>query len=127
MYAYDYRECITDDIIGYLRDRYTDEELREKLADDCDSWREELYDDLWVDDGVTGNASGSYTFNTYEAEENLCHNLDLLHDACDEFCQDAGQLIFQGAEACDVTIRCHLLDECLSRALDEIEELIQEG
>lgn len=32
---------------------------------------------------VTGNGSGSYTCDAYEAEENLCHNLDLLKDAAE--------------------------------------------
>ena len=35
-----------------------------------------LNDDLWICDGVTGNASGSYTFNTCRADECICHNWD---------------------------------------------------
>ena len=73
-------------------------------------------------DSVTGNASGSYTFNTYQAEENICHNLDLLGEALEEFGSGADYLIHNGAEACDVTIRCYLLSECIAEALEEIEE-----
>ena len=35
-------------------------------------------------DSVTGNASGSYTFSAWQAEENLCHNFELLTDALEE-------------------------------------------
>ena len=35
-----------------------------------------LNDDLWICDGVTGNASESYTFNTCRADECICHNWD---------------------------------------------------
>ncbi len=115
--SYDYKEVVKEDVLDYIKteidflDFETIEELEEKLNED-----------LFVCDGVTGNASGSYTFNTYEAEENLCHNLDLLTEACQEFGSDVGELIEQGAEACDVTIRCYLLAEAINEALEEIEE-----
>ena len=79
-------------------------------------------DILWVDDGVTGNGSGSYYFNTWKAEEALCHNWDLLAEACEEFGQDIGEAFKQGVEACDVTIRCYLLGQAIAAALDELEE-----
>jgi hypothetical protein len=69
---------------------------------------------------VTGNASGSYTFSTWQAEENLCHNLDLLGEALKEF-GDGADFLEKGAEACDVTIRCYLLGQAISEALDEVE------
>lgn len=115
--SYDYKEAVKEDVLDYIKteidflDFETIEELEEKLNED-----------LFVCDGVTGNASGSYTFNTYEAEENLCHNLDLLTEACQEFGSDVGELIEQGAEACDVTIRCYLLAEAINEALEEIKE-----
>ena len=70
---------------------------------------------------VTGNGSGSYTFSAYEAEENLCHNWDLLEEACNEFgCLE--EAISQGPEASDVTIRCYLLGQAIEAALQEIED-----
>lgn len=82
---------------------------------------------LFTEDSVTGNASGSYTFNTYEAEENICHNLDLLEEALEEFGSGADYLITHGAEAADVTIRCYLLGECIAAALEEIEDDFNEA
>ena len=82
---------------------------------------------LFTDDSVTGNGSGSYTFSTYEAEENICHNLDLLGEALEEFGSGADYLITHGAEAADVTIRCYLLGECIAAALEEIEDDFNEA
>lgn len=69
-----------------------------------------------VFDSVTGNAS----FNTWTAEEYLCHNWELLGEALTEFGCDMSYLE-KGAEACDVTIRCYLLGQAISEVLDEIE------
>lgn len=118
---YDYREAVKNDIRTYLEENnivITSENKEEML--------EELNERLWIDDSVTGNASGSYTFSTWEAEENLCHNLDLLAEACEEFGTDMN-ILKDGAEACDVTIRCYLLSECLNNVLDDVEvEAVEE-
>lgn len=119
---YNYHDAIKSDILDYIRDNFTDDEIAEKLAD-RDEWEQELNDDLWTADNVTGNASGSYYCNTWKAEEAIAHNWDILADAIAEFGCDA-DILRQGAEACDVTIRCYLLGECLAGALDELEEEI---
>ena len=87
-----------------------------------DELEERLHDDLWVDDSVTGNGSGSYTFNRYEAEQNLVGNFDLLGEALAEFGCDGSYILEKGAEACDVTIRCYLLPQAISEALDDLWE-----
>lgn len=117
MERYNYLEAVTNDakqaILENLNDwNFADREELEEIANN----------NLWVDDSVTGNASGSYTFNTWQSEENLCHNMDELEEACNEFGQDIGEAVKQGAEYCDVTIRCHLLSQAISAALDELEE-----
>ena len=88
---------------------------------DRDELEEVARDELWVDDSVTGNGSGSYYCNTWKAEEALCHNWDLLADACEEFGQDIGEAVKRCAEFCDVTIRCYLLGQAIAAALDEVE------
>ena len=57
--------------------------------------------------------------NAWKAEEALCHNLDELEEACDEFGCDMGEIIKQGAETADVTIRCYLLGRAISEVLEE--------
>lgn len=113
MERYDYRKSLMDDIRNYI-----DENDIKITSENRDDVEEELRDSLMNNDSVTGNASGSYTFNTWQAEENLCHNLDLLQDACSEFCCEPR---LESAEWCDVVIRCYLLGECLSSVLDELE------
>jgi hypothetical protein len=75
---------------------------------------------MWVNDSITGNASGSYFFSSYKAEQALVGNWDLLAEALTEFCCYCNA-IAKGAEWCDVTIRCYLLGECIAAALNEIE------
>ena len=119
MERYDYKEHEIEDIKSYIKDHEI-----EVTADNRDEIEEQLNEDLFAYDGVTGNASGSYTFNTWEAEENICHNLDLLGEALNEmgYYGESMQKAIESAETCDVLIRCYLLPECLSKALDELEK-----
>ena len=117
MEKYNYLEAVTADAKQAILENlnywdFADREDLEGIAND----------NLWINDSVTGNASGSYTFSTWQAEENLCHNMDELEEACNEFGQDIGEAVKQGAEYCDVTIRCYLLGQAISAALDELEE-----
>lgn len=114
---YNYLEAVTNDAKQAIL-----ENLKYWEFSDRDELEEKANEELWVDDSVTGNASGSYTFNTWQAEENLCHNMNELEKACDEFGQDIGEAVKQGAEYCDVTIRCYLLSQAISAAIDELEE-----
>ena len=77
-------------------------------------------EDLMFDqDEITGNGSGSYTFNTWKAEQNLTGNWDLLREAKEEL-QPNVDLIDKGPEYCDVMIRCYLLDWCFRKTLTDI-------
>lgn len=120
MEKYNYQESIKVDVLTHIRDNYTPDEIREHL-ETRDSWEESLNDDLWVEDSITGNASGSYTFSTWKAGEYIAHNLDLLQEALVEFGEHTSRALEQGAEWCDVTIRCYLLSGAISGALDELE------
>lgn len=118
MKTYNYFEAVKEDVKNYIEN---DIDIGKALSEagDIDSLKNNLYDDLFCNDSVTGNASGSYTFNTWQAEENLCHNMDLLKEALGEFGCDINYLE-KGAEACDVTIRCYLLSSALSEVIDEL-------
>ena len=127
MSKYDYYTSVTVDAIDAIREaisygldtrQYDREELREKL-----------YDDMWVDDSVTGNGSGSYTFNSSRAAEYVTDNTDLLREALHEFGYYRDELVdlidkfLDGDwEYFDVTIRCYVLGEALDRAMLELEE-----
>lgn len=121
MERYNYRRAMKEDIYDYIREGI-----------DLDDWRgkrceleKALNDQLWITDSVTGNASGSYFFSTWKAEEATAHNWDLLEDALHEF-GGTENPIEMGAEWCDVTIRCYLLAECIANVLDDLADELEE-
>ena len=115
MKTYDYLENVKEDVRNYI-----EENKIVVTSSNREEVEQELNDTLFVNDSVTGNASGSYTFSTWQAEKNLCHNFELLTEALTEIGCDLSYLE-KGAEACDVTIRCYLLGQAISEVLDEIE------
>ena len=122
MFNYDYNEALKSDSRDYIKEEI---DLNEWEADQL---YDELNDRLWCVDSVTGNASGSYTFNSYKAREYVLDNMDILEWALNDFGADndtiAENFIKGNWEYFDVTIRCHLLCGALSEV---IEELVDEG
>ena len=118
---YNYLEAMKSDIMDYIRNEVNTNDFssREELE-------ESLNDDLWTVDSVTGNGSGSYTFNRSEAEEYVNDNSDLLREAIREFCIDsetiAEKFLDADYEYFDVTIRCYLLGQAIAEALDDMED-----
>jgi hypothetical protein len=113
---YNYFEAVKADVLSYISENINLDEF-----DSFDDLENALNDELWVADSVTGNASGSYTVNTWQAEENLCHNWDLLVEALREFGYESVDTLNKGAEWCDVTIRCYLLGQAIAEALEEMK------
>ena len=109
--TYKYEEAVLEDVKEAILER-----LREGNYvdyDDLEDAQDEIQEDLWTDDSVTGNGSGSYTFSTFMAELYLVGNGDLYDEALEEF----GGKYDSSPEARDVTIRCHLLGNAISEAL----------
>lgn len=115
---YDYREAMVEDVKEWIKENV---DLTE-WTEDREGLEQQLNDDLWTEDSITGNASGSYYCNSYNAEESIAHNWDLLNEALNEFGQNDINVIKKGAEWADVTIRCYLLGFVISDVLDEMEE-----
>lgn len=91
----------------------------EESAGAWGSW-EEAYEALFLDDAVTGNASGSYAFNASQALDNV---LGLVGD--ERFASELAGLgcspceaWAMGPEALDVVARCLAL-RCVSEELEE--------
>lgn len=80
MKTYDYLENVKEDVRNYI-----EENKIVVTSSNREEVEQELNDTLFVNDSVTGKASGSYTFSAWQAEENLCHNFDLLTEALSEF------------------------------------------
>ena len=115
----DYVEQLQDDIKEVISVELEESELQEMSESDFREKIELL--DLYNRDDVTGNASGSYEFNTWKAEENICHMWGEIQDMISE-----GFLtmdIFQyGAEGVDVALRCYFLNEALENVISEYGE-----
>lgn len=114
MEKYDYLSAVESDVREYIENNVNFHDYS-----DLDEMKEDLNEKLFVDDSVTGNASGSYTFNAWKAEEYLCHNLDLLAEANEEF-GGSSDILSDGAEMCDVTIRCYLLRQAIENVAPDM-------
>lgn len=119
---YDYREAMTEDVKEWIKENI---DLTE-WTEDREGLEQQLNYDLWTADSVTGNGSGSYTFNRVQASLYVLDNMDLLQKAINEFATDPAtvgdKFISEDWEWFDVTIRCYLLGSVISDALDEMEE-----
>ncbi|MBO7230106.1 MAG: hypothetical protein J6V20_01665 [Bacteroidaceae bacterium] len=128
MEIYDYFDAMKEDIKNYIAENYTAEELNEKMLD-FDGFSEELNDNLWTVDSVTGNGSGSYTFSRATAKDYILsdsENADLLRDALEEFCVDgdtiAEKFLSEEWEYFDVTIRCYILGGVINEVLEDLKK-----
>ena len=120
--SYNYLEAVKGDIEDVLDDyigMYGDDV-------DADEIRQRLNADLWTDDSVTGNGSGSYTFNREEAKKYLFDSddgLDILKEAVSEFGTEAEDVVdhfmSEDWEYFDVTIRCYILAQAIDEVLEE--------
>ena len=120
---YDYKKEMREDIINSLSDYFTLAELVDAL-EDSDSLKEKLNDDLWIDDGVTGNASGSYFFNSFKSREAVLDDMDACLEMISEFCIDAEEVgkhfLREDWEWFDVSIRCYYLYSVVDELVDDL-------
>ena len=124
--AYNYLEELKSDVKNYIKEVASDY----MDCEDMDELRDELYDNLWDEDSVTGNGSGSYTFNREKAKEYVSDNMDLMVeaykdlDSIESLVDDLEALDF---ETIDVTIRCYLLSQALDEVLEDGDFLKKVG
>lgn len=124
--AYNYEQELKDDVLN-VAPEYIDnlsEEQRAAYKEDPDEFVQYLNDELWTDDSVTGNGSGSYTFDREKAKQYAIDNLDLYVDAENEFGGDFHYLKDNDWEAIDVTIRCWLLYQVLWDLKDDLVKML---
>ena len=120
MTNYNYLEAMVEDIKSVIGDyNINTYENREEAE-------QGLYDEMWCDDSITGNASGSYFCNSYKSMECVLDNIDLLQEMCREFGVEAEEIgqkfLDEEWEWMDVSIRCYLLGQAISEVLDEVWE-----
>lgn len=142
MLEYDYVENVKEDVKDFLEENppyikdYADCIKCEKVSDngDCEYFFEDLCDlkedlnnDLWINDSVTGNGSGSYTFNSNEAKEYfLSGGMEILKDVVNEGFLTPEEFVeyftTENWESLDVTCRCFVLYTAIDEAVDEWAE-----
>lgn len=111
MEIYNYLKAETNDVINYIKENNID-----PATVDPDWLNDLLYDE----DSVTGNGSGSYTFNTLQAEQNLIGNWDLLRECTGD--DPDFNLLQERPEAADVIIRCVGLGCAIDQALKILDK-----
>ena len=116
---YNYLKAMKKDIINYIRDEIITEEFSDR-----EELEQYLEDNLWIDSTITGNGGDDYTDNE-TSRVYLQGNEALLKEALIEFGVDKGKIVdkfFNGNYAYfDSTIRCYMLSQAISAALDDIE------
>ena len=120
MEIYDYQQAVTDDVVNYLEENLLDDPKSLDEINNIDT--DVLNDDLWIEDSVTGNGSGSYTMDALEAEQNLVGNYNLLCEALTDFGGVDKTVVDFGPEDADVTIRCYLLSQAIDDAIEYLKE-----
>lgn len=119
---YNYLEAVKEDVLQYIKDEIDLSEYSSR-----DDLEQQLNDDLWVEDSVTGNGSGSYTFDREAAKKYVLDSgFDGLEDMISEFDVEAEELgkrlESSDWEWFDVSLRCYWLGQAIGEALDEVWE-----
>ena len=91
---------------------------------EIDEVHERLSEDLFDDDDITGNGSGSYFMSRVRAESFIYDAWELVGDLLDEGYLSAN-ILQQGPEAVDVSIRCALLPDGIDLALEKKTEELE--
>lgn len=122
----DYYQQVKNDAIAAIDEQF-----------DCGYWDGDtqwdvVYDNLFVDDAVTGNGSGSYFFNAAKAREAVADAIwdDKILDALSEI-GISGDRIAQylrdnDAESLDVCIRCAMLSEVYGEIEEHFSDRVSE-
>lgn len=122
-----YFEQVKADVAQYMEEN----ELYYDMADyrDAEDFETAIYDAMWTADSVTGNGSGSYTFNRAEAREHVLADLDTVKEALSEFCVPAEEIgekfLNEDWEYLDVTARCYVLGLAVGEWIEENREDIE--
>lgn len=129
MRNYNYLEAVKDDVETWLVDNSSQfEEIKDNNkidgVIDWDGVKEDLNDILWNEDSITGNGSGSYTYNKKKARDYLFDDgLQYLEDLVDE-----GWLTYESIgkditnynfESLDVSLRCYFLSQAIEEVITD--------
>lgn len=125
---YNYHEAVLNDVREWIEENYPIVPFGKSITPIFESREdaiEHLNDTLWIEDSVTGNASGSYTFSRFSARENVLSDLDAVKEAFEEFGEKSrfADLFFsEDWESMDVITRCYCLYCAVETAINELPD-----
>jgi len=118
---YDYRQAMINDIKNYIIENNWVEKQDKDLS--YEELLENLTDELWGEDKITGNGLHGYA-SEEECQEYIASNLTLYFEAANEFeafPNSGSPWIYKNpAKYMDATIRCYLLRECVDEACNQL-------
>lgn len=107
-----------------VADENFDDYLETNDNDFDDAW-DEFYEELFIDDSVTGNGSGSYWFSRKKAEESLGEFVwdEDIAWLLEEMGDRIEDVVNRGPEVVDVIIRCAMLGHVEGAVKDYVWEM----
>lgn len=122
-----YLSDVEEDLRDFVRNNYNIEEMEADEFPDAN----ELYDAAFADDGVTGNGSGSYYYNTVKAEERIARVSSSEKGALCDYLQELGYFDKDGEGAVMNFINCLPLseepDDEETECIEWLREVYDEG
>lgn len=134
MERYDYAKAVRNDCVEVVKEVISFDEFSKfgiEVSDysNADEFKnavaEKMIDHLTGTDNVTGANSNSYYCDAYKVEESLCHNLDLLVEACDNLGLDVGEEI-RNPEMADVIIRQYEVRQEIENVIEDVADELEQ-
>lgn len=122
----EYQRDVLDAACEYIREAFEDGTF------DANTDFDDAYDEMFVSDAVTGNASGSYYFNSAKAKgaiKDVIFDEDVIGELEDLGVDVSDHLKRGDAEGLDVCVRCIALGyvrQDIEREFDEYLEVAKE-
>lgn len=130
MQKYNYLEAVKDDVKTWLVDNSSQfEEIKDNNkidgVIDWDGVKDDLNETLWNEDSITGNGSGSYTFNSEKAREYVLDGDGLQYL---EYLAEEGWITYESIgkdvtnhdfESLDVALRCYFLSQAIEEVITD--------
>lgn len=124
MKNYDYLEAVKEDVKTWLMDNSSQfEEIKSNNkidgVIDWDGVKDDLNETLWTEDSITGNGSGSYTFNSEKARNYVLDGdgwqylEDLVNEGWITYESIGKDVTNYNFENLDVALRCYFLSQAI--------------
>ena len=129
MKNYNYLDAVKEDVKAWLEDNSDQfEEIKDNNkidgVIDWDGVKDDLNEILWSEDSITGNGSGSYTFNREKARDYVLNDgLQYLEDLVNEgwlTYENIGKYVTNyNFESLDVSLRCYFLSQAIEEVITD--------